>query len=313
MFDYYQRSEKALFVAAAEMYFKGVSTRKVADIFEKVYGTEISPQFVSNEAAKLDDKIRAWRDVRFTEAVPYVYADAMYEKVRTEDVVVSKGVLIVSGIDINGNRRVLDFRIADTESEATYSELFGSLKERGLHGVEMVISDAHQGLQNAISRFFDGAAWQRCRFHFIRDFVDKIRDKEQKAEFVRLVKIIYEQKDKAAANKKAEELAEYLRSIKHPKLADELLDHIDETLQYFAAVKGNKEKSLTCQVEELGTALRKFSTSNHIERINNELRRRINVIRIFPNEASAARLVGNMLVELDEEWLTGKKYVTFVD
>lgn len=313
LFERFQRSEKALLIAVAEIYFKGVSTRKVSDLYHEVFGTEISPQFVSNEAAKLDAKIKAWRDVRFTEAVPYVYADAMYEKVRTDDVVVSKGVLIVSGIDINGNRRVLDFRIADTESEATYSELFGSLKERGLHGVEMVISDAHQGLQNAIARFFDGAAWQRCRFHFIRDFVDKIRDKEQKAEFVRLVKMIYEQKDKAAAKKKAEELAEYLRSIKHPKLADELLDHIDETLQYFAAVKGNKEKTFTCQVEELGTALRKFSTSNHIERINNELRRRTNVIRIFPNDASLERLVGTLLIEMDEEWLTAKKYVTFVD
>ena len=198
MFDYYQRSEKALFVAAAEMYFKGVGTRKVADIFEKVYGTEISPQFVSNAAKELDAQIEEWRRERFSEEIPYIYIDGMYIKVRNGLSVVSKGILIASGVNIEGRRRVLDFMVADTESEATYAELFSRLKE----------------------------PWY---------------------------------------------------------------------------------------VASLETALRKFSTSNHIERINNELRRRINVIRIFPNEASAARLVGNMLVELDEEWLTGKKYVTFVD
>lgn len=178
----------------------------------------------------------------------------------------------------------------------------------------MVISDAHQGLKKAIDRFFDGASWQRCRFHFMRDFINKIHKKADKEELTRHLKEVYAQASLEDALKKAKEVAEYLKSKGHSKIATDLSEQIEQTLQYFSVVE-NKELGLKepWYVASLETALRKFSTSNHIERINNELRRRINVIRIFPNEASAARLVGNMLVEIDEEWLTGKKYVTFVD
>lgn len=314
MFDRFQRSDKALFVAASQMYFNGVSTRKVADIFEEVYGTEISPQFVSNAAADLDAQIEAWRSTSFSEEIPYIYVDAMYVKARNGLSVVSKGVLVASGIDINGYRHVLDFMIADTESEATYTELFTRLKERGLHGVRMVISDAHMGLRNAISRFFDGASWQRCRFHFMRDFINKIHKKADKEEVTRRMKEIYAQASLENAKKKAEEFAEYLKSKNHHKLATDLSEQVEQTLQYFSAVKNDKdEKKEAWSVDTLDTALRKLSTSNHIERINRELRRRTNVVSIFPNEASVARLVGALLIEMDEEWLTGKKYVTFMD
>ena len=314
MFGRFQRSEKALFVAAAEMYFKGVSTRKVADIFDEVYGTKISPQFVSNAAADLDAQIEAWRSTSFSKEIPYIYIDAMYVKARNGLSVVSKGVLVVSGIDIEGYRRVLDFMVADTESEATYTELFTRLKDRGLHGVRMVISDAHLGLRNAISRFFDGASWQRCRFHFMRDFINKIHKKADKEEVTRRMKEIYAQASLENAKKKAEEFAEYLKSKNHHKLATDLSEQVEQTLQYFSAVKNDKdEKKEAWSVDTLDTALRKLSTSNHIERINRELRRRTNVVSIFPNEASVARLVGALLIEMDEEWLTGKKYVTFMD
>ncbi len=314
MFDRFQRSDKALFVAASQMYFNGVSTRKVADIFEEVYGTEISPQFVSNAAADLDAQIEAWRSTSFSEEIPYIYVDAMYVKARNGLSVVSKGVLVASGIDINGYRHVLDFMIADTESEATYTELFTRLKERGLHGVRMVISDAHLGLRNAISRFFDGASWQRCRFHFMRDVINKIHKKADKEEVTRRMKEIYAQASLENAKKKAEEFAEYLKSKNHHKLATDLSEQIEQTLQYFSVVKNDKdEKKEAWSVDTLDTALRKLSTSNHIERINRELRRRTNVVSIFPNEASVARLVGALLIEMDEEWLTGKKYVTFMD
>ena len=312
LFEHFQRSEKALAITVAEMYFKGVSTRKIAKLFSEVFGAEISPQYVSEAAARLDAQIEAWRKELFQEAMPYIYADTMFVKVRTGDVVVSKGVLIASGIDSNGNRRILDFRVADTESEATYSELFSSLKERGLHGVEMVISDAHIGLQNAIARFFDGAAWQRCRFHFMMNFIDKIHSKEEKAEFTRLMRIVYEQKSKTQALVKAGEVAEYLRKTNHSGLATDLLAYIGQTLQYFAVVKKNEGENFSYQVEELDMALRKFSTSNHIEQINREMRRRTNVVCIFPNEASLARLVGALLIEMDEEWRFGKKFVSFI-
>ena len=314
MFERFQRSDKALFVAASQMYFNGVSTRKVADIFDEVYGTEISPQFVSNAAADLDAQIEAWRSTSFSEEIPYIYVDAMYVKARNGLSVVSKGVLVASGIDINGYRHVLDFMIADTESEATYTELFTRLKERGLHGVRMVISDAHMGLRNAINRFFDGASWQRCRFHFMRDFINKIHKKADKEEVTRRMKEIYAQASLENAKKKAEEFAEYLKSKNHHKLATDLSEQVEQTLQYFSAVKNDKdEKKEAWSVDTLDTALRKLSTSNHIERINRELRRRTNVVSIFPNEASVARLVGALLIEMDEEWLTGKKYVTFMD
>ena len=314
MFDRFQRSDKALFVAASQMYFNGVSTRKVADIFEEVYGTEISPQFVINAAADLDEQIEAWRSTSFSEEIPYIYVDAMYVKARNGLSVVSKGVLVASGIDINGYRHVLDFMIADTESEATYTELFTRLKERGLHGVRMVISDAHMGLRNAINRFFDGASWQRCRFHFMRDFINKIHKKADKEEATGHLKEIYAQASLENALKKAEEFAEYLRSKNHPKLATALSEQVEQTLQYFSVVKNDKnEKKEAWYVDTLDTALRKLSTSNHIERINRELRRRTDVVSIFPNEASVARLVGALLIEMDEEWLTGKKYVTFTN
>lgn len=314
MFERFQRSDKALFVAASQMYFNGVSTRKVADIFEEVYGTKISPQFVSNAAADLDAQIEAWRSTSFSKEIPYIYIDAMYVKARNGLSVVSKGVLVASGIDIEGHRRVLDFMVADTESEATYTDLFTRLKERGLHGVRMVISDAHLGLRNAINRFFDGASWQRCRFHFMRDFINKIHKKADKEEVTRRLKEIYAQASLEDAKKKAEEFAEYLKSKNHSKLATDLSDQIDQTLQYFSVVKNDKdEKKEAWHVDTLDTALRKLSTSNHIERINRELRRRTNVVSIFPNEASVARLVGALLIEMDEEWLTGKKYVTFMN
>lgn len=314
MFGRFQRSDKALFVAASQMYFNGVSTRKVADIFEEVYGTKISPQFVSNAAADLDAQIEAWRSTSFSKEIPYIYIDAMYVKARNGLSVVSKGVLVASGIDIDGYRRVLDFMVADTESEATYTELFTRLKDRGLHGVRMVISDAHLGLRNAINKFFDGASWQRCRFHFMRDFINKIHKKADKEEVTRRLKEIYAQASLEDALKKAEEFAEYLKSKNHHKLATDLSEQIEQTLQYFSVVKNDKdEKKETWYVDTLDTALRKLSTSNHIERINRELRRRTNVVSIFPNEASVARLVGTLLIEMDEEWLTGKKYVTFID
>ena len=314
MFDYYQRSEKALLIAAAEMYFKGVSTRKVADIFEEVYGTEISPQLVSKAAAELDAQIETWRGIGFSEEIPYIYIDGMYIKVRNGLSVVSKGILIASGVNIEGRRRVLDFMVADTESEATYAELFSRLKERGLHDVRMVISDAHQGLKKAIERFFDGASWQRCRFHFMRDFINKIHKREDKEELIRRLKEVYAQAGLEDALKKAKEVAEYLKSKGHSKIATDLSEQIEQTLQYFSVVE-NKELGLKelWYVSSLETALRKLSTSNHIERINRELRRRTDVVSIFPNEASVARLVGALLIEMDEEWLTGKKYVTFTN
>jgi putative transposase len=310
LFVRYQRSEKALFIAAAEMYYKGVSTRKIADLYGKIFETEISPQFVSNAAARLDEQISAWRKEEISEAMPYIYVDAIYKKVRENKRIVSKGVLIVTGVDINGKRRILDFAIDDTESEESYKELFDRLKARGLQGVEFVISDAHSGLKKAVEKSFHGASWQRCRLHFIRNYAKKISKKETKKEFFRLMKNIYAQESREKALAAAREVSSYLEDSKHPKLAESFMEQVEETLQYFCIVSEGSDDDLW-KVETVETACRKFSTSNQIERINGELKRRLDAIRIFPNDNSLARMIGALLMEQDEEWRYGRIYVTF--
>ncbi|HDT11436.1 MAG TPA: IS256 family transposase [bacterium] len=310
LFARYQRSEKALFIAAAEMYYKGVSTRKITDLYGKVFETEISPQFVSNAAARLDEQITAWRSEEIEESMPYIYVDAIYKKVRENKRIVSKGVLIVTGVDINGRRRIPDFAIDDTESEESYKELFDRLKARGLHGVEFVISDAHSGLKKAVEKSFHGASWQRCRLHFIRNYAKKISRKETKKEFLRLVKNIYAQESGEKALAAAQEVSTYLADNKHPELAGSFMEQVEETLQYFCTVSENEDDE-PWKVKTVETACRKFSTSNQIERINGELKRRLDTIRIFPNDNSLARMVGSLLMEQDEEWRYGRIYVTF--
>lgn len=310
LFERYQRSEKALFLAAAEMYYKGVSTRKITELYGKIFETEISAQFVSNAAAQLDDQVKIWKTEEITEAIPYIYVDAIYKKVRENKKIVSKGVLIVTGIDIHGKRRILDFSIDDTESEESYTKLFESLKERGLNGVVLVISDAHKGLKKAIEKSFHGASWQRCRLHFIRNYAKKMSKKEVKKEFFGLIKKVYAQSSSEEALQVAKTVAEFLVSHKHPKLAENLLEEIEETLQYFSTV-WTEDESGPGKVESVDVACKKFSTSNQIERINGELKRRLDAIRIFPNDNSLARMVGALLMEQDEEWSEGKRYLIF--
>src|SRR5215213_8486581 len=167
LFARYQRNEKALCLALMEIYVEGVSTRKVAEVTEALCGTSFSKSLVSSLAARLDAELEGWRRRRLTaEAYPYVFVDARYEKARVDHRVISQGVLIVSGVREEGMREILGVEVADTESEATYHDLFRSLKARGLSGVELVISDEHQGLKAAISRHFQGAAHQRCQVHY---------------------------------------------------------------------------------------------------------------------------------------------------
>ncbi len=163
LFSRYQRNEKALVLALMEMYVEGVSTRKVKEVTEELCGTSFSKSLVSSLAGSLDSELQAWRIRRLeAEAYPYLFVDARYEKVRVDGRVVSQGVLIVSGVREDGFREILALEVADTESEATYHELFRSLKARGLRGVELVVSDDHQGLRAAVERHFQGASWQRC-------------------------------------------------------------------------------------------------------------------------------------------------------
>ena len=167
LFARYQRNEKALVLALMEMYVEGVSTRKVKDVTEELCGASFSRSTVSNLAAGLDAELEAWRERRLeAEAYPYLFVDARYEKARVDHAVVSQGVLLVSAVREDGLREILAVEVSDTESEATYQELFRSLKGRGLSGVELVVSDDHEGLKAAIFRHFQGASWQRCQVHY---------------------------------------------------------------------------------------------------------------------------------------------------
>jgi putative transposase len=175
LFSRYQRNEKALVLALMQMYVGGVSTRKVKDITEELCGTSFSKSLVSSLAGSLDAELQAWRKRRLEAAsYPYLFVDARYEKVRVDERVVNQGVLVVSGVRDDGFREILGVEVADTESEATYQELFRSLKQRGLSGVELVVSDEHEGLKSAVSRHFQGASHQRCQVHYSRNLLGMV-------------------------------------------------------------------------------------------------------------------------------------------
>ncbi len=299
MFDKYQRSEKALITTIGEMYFKGVSTRKISKLYGKVFNTSISPQMVSNAAKEIDEVITFWKNRKIEEEIPIMIIDALYTKVRINNIVTTQSVYIVSVIQSNGKRRVLDFMIADSENESSYREFFANLKHRGLKKVDMIISDAHKGLKNAINKEFRGAIWQKCRVHFMRELLKKLRKKEQTI-VAELLKTIYNSRTIEEARYHSLTLEKALEKMNHPKLADNIWEKIEETVQYLSYKKVS-----------IRTALRKLSTSNFIERLNGEIKRRLYSIRIFPNKSSLLRVVGTILLEQDEEWESGRNYILF--
>src|SRR5215210_4088741 len=180
LFARYQRNEKALCLALMEMYVEGVSTRKVREVTEELCGTSFSKSLVSQLAGRLDSELEAWRSRRLeAEAYPYLFVDARYEKVRADGRVIGQGVLVVSGVRDDGMREILGVEVADTESEATYQDLLRSLKARGLKGVELVVSDDHEGLKAAVFRHFQGASWQRCQVHYARNLLGMVGAKKR--------------------------------------------------------------------------------------------------------------------------------------
>src|ERR671910_453151 len=181
LFSRYQRNEKALVLALMEMYVEGVSTRKVKDVTEELCGTSFSKSLVSSLATRLDAELEAWRSRPLeAEGYPYLFVDARYEKVRVAHKVISQGVLVVSAVRDDGFREIVGLEVADTESEATYQELFRSLKRRGLSGVELVVSDDHEGLKAAIARHFQGASHQRCQVHYSRNLLGMVSHARRK-------------------------------------------------------------------------------------------------------------------------------------
>ncbi len=294
LFSRYQRNEKALCLALMEMYVEGVSTRKVKDVTEALCGTSFSKSLVSSLAGTLDAELEAWRSRRLeAEAYPYLFVDARYEKARVGHRIVSQGVLIVSAVRDDGLREILGVEVADTESEATYQELFRSLKGRGLWGVELVVSDDHEGLKAAIGRHFQGASWQRCQVHYQRNLLGMVGAKDRK-DLAADLRAVFAATSRERALGTASEVAQRWREKGHEKVTCHIEEHIEECLSCLAFPESHR---------------RRIRTTNGQERLNQEIKRRTRVVRIFPNPQACLRLVTALAVEQSEEWVTGRRYL----
>jgi putative transposase len=292
LFARYQRSEQALVVTLLEMYVQGVSTRKVAAITEQLCGTSFSKSQVSALAGRLDADLAAWRERPLTASYPYLTVDARYEHVRVDGHVVSQGVLLVAGVRDDGRREILAVEVADTESEATYHELFRRLKARGVHGVMVVTSDDHAGLRAAIARHFQGARWQRCQVHFARNLLGRVGRKDR-ARLAEDLRAIFAAPEAVQARATAHRCAEQWRSS-HPPVATALEEEVERCLACYAVPSTHRVR---------------VRTTNGLERLNQELKRRTRVVRIFPNRAALLRLVTALVMEQSEEWVSGRRYL----
>jgi transposase-like protein len=291
LFTRYQRSEQALVLAMMEMVINGVSTRKVEIITEELCGKKFSKSTVSALCKKLDPIIEAFRTRPLKYHYPFLVVDAIYVKVRENGRVRSRGLLIAIGINEEGYREVIGFQLANSESESCWGEFFSSLKERGLKNVDLVTSDDHKGLVNAVKRHFQGAGWQRCQTHFSKNILDhtpKTLQPELKEELCQL----YEAVDLESARSIKDRIIQTYEA-KAPK-ATAILDEAFDDITAVLALPLKYRKRLR--------------TTNSVERLNQEIRRRERVIRIFPNAASVIRLMGALLMEQDERWQTGRKY-----
>lgn len=294
IFSRYQRSEQALVLSLMEMVVNGVSTRKVTKITEALCGASFSKSTVSQLCLALDGRVSAFNE-RELGAFPFVIVDAMYFKAREGDSVQSKAAMIVSGVNEQGNREILGLRIGDSESEAFWLETFRWLKQRGLKEVSYVVSDDHSGLVQAARRCFQGAIWQRCQVHFMRNVLSHTGAKHKK-EMGEGLKRIFNSDNTRDARQRFDEFAEQMER-KAPKAIDCLERGLEDSLAVMALP--NKY-------------WKRLKSTNMQERLIQEIRRRERVIRIFPNKDSALRLMGALLAEIHEEW-QGRRYLDMAD
>src|SRR5687767_1598423 len=292
MFNKWQRSERALLVACAEMYFQGVSTRNVRDVLEAMCGGDVSAMTVSRVAAELDERLSAFRDRRLDHAAwPYLMGDARYESVRVDGRVVGQAVLVVVGVTADGGKEVLDWRVGDSESEQTWGDVFRGLKGRGLAGVRLVTSDAHGGLRAALRRHFQGAAWQRCRVHFKRELGRKVSYRAL-GELLSDVAAAFGPDDRAECLRRAEEVAAKW-APRCPAVAAMLRGGGFEDCLAVLALPANHRRQL--------------ASTNLLESLMRRLKKRTAVVCVFPNRASCERLVGAQLLEVHEDWQAARR------
>jgi putative transposase len=292
LFARYQRSEQALVLAMMEMVVNGVSTRKVEKITEELCGKKFSKSTVSELCKGLDPIVEAFKTRPLKAHYPFVQVDALYLKVRENGRVESKGLLVAVGINEEGYREIIGFSLANSETEDSWGAFFNSLKERGLKDVRLVTSDNHKGLVNAVRKHFQGASWQRCQTHFSKNVIDST-PKSLQPEIKEDLRNLYDAIDIESARKYRD-----LMFAKYEAKAPKAVAILDEGFDDVTAVL-----SLPLYYRK------RLRTTNGVERLNQEIRRRERVIRIFPNEASVIRLMGALLMEQDEKWQTGRKYL----
>ena len=286
------RSERAFKLALAEMYVQGVSTRKVAAITETLCGVAVSSSQVSQAAAELDKQLTAWRN-RPLGHYHYLYLDARYEKVRQDGQVRDAAVLVAVGVDDTGKREVLGVSVALSEQEVHWRAFLQSLTQRGLHGLELIISDAHAGLQQARRAVFGSTPWQRCQFHLQQNAQAYVPRKDLQSEVAADIRAVFNAPNRAEADRLLKLTVERYSPVA-AKLATWLEENLPQGLTVFSFPAQQR---------------RRLRTTNGVERLNREIRRRTRVVSIFPDEAACLRLVTAILMETSEEWLTGPAYL----
>jgi putative transposase len=292
LFERYQRSERALVAALAEMYVQGVSTRKVKAITEELCGHSFSASAISAINKKLDESLAQFALRRLTEAFPYLILDARYEKVRDAGVIASQAVLIAIGVDWDGRRQVLGVELANRESRSSWRDFLTALRQRGLHGVEFVVADDHAGLKASIREVVPEAVYQRCYVHFLRNALDYVPRKVDD-DCLQELRWIYDRRDLAEARA---DLAAWIGKwqAKYSRLVAWVEENIEETLSFYRLPRQHHKH---------------LKSTNMLERLNEEIKRRTHVVRIFPNAESCLRLIRALCVETHENWLEAHRYL----
>jgi putative transposase len=286
------RSERALKSAMAEMYINGVSTRKVTRVFEKMCGVSVTSDEVSRATKLLDEEFSLWRN-RALGKISHLIIDARYEKVREGRVVVDKALLVAVGVTPEGKRSVLGLSVSSNEGEVHWRTFFESLQKRGMHGLESITSDAHTGIRAARRSVFPSVPWQRCQFHLQQNAQAYVPRVSMREEVARDIRIILNAPDLEEAERYLAQAVEKY-SISAPRLSEWMEENIPEGLTVFSLPPCRRKK---------------LRTSNGIERLNREIKKRTKVVSIFPNDASLERLATAILIEISEEWETGRKYM----
>jgi transposase-like protein len=296
LFERYQRSERALVAALAEMYVQGVSTRKVKAITEELCGHSFSASAISAINKKLDESLAQFANRPLVDAYPYLILDARYERVREAGVIRSQAVLIAIGIDWDGRRGILAVELANRESHSSWKAFLLGLKQRGLCGVEFVVADDHAGLRAALREVLPEAAYQRCYVHFLRNALDYVPRKVDD-DCLQELRWLYDRRNLAEARG---DLAAWLAkwSAKYPKLTGWVEENIEETLTFYRLPRQHHKH---------------LKSTNMLERLNEEIKRRTHVVRIFPNAESCLRLVRALAVETHENWLEAHRYLNMED